>query len=92
MTQTIGNQGLMRTHHCGELRSDDVSKDVSVCGWVNKSRNLGGLHFIDLRDKYGLTQLSFKEFKGDLEVLKKCHLESTIMVKGKVSPRCRSDG
>ena len=87
MTQTIGNQGLMRTHHCGELRAEHVANDVTVCGWVSKSRNLGGLHFIDLRDKYGLTQLSFKEFSGDMDILKKCHLESTIMVSGKVKPR-----
>lgn len=87
MATTIGNTGLMRTHTCGELRLDHENQKVSLCGWVNKSRNLGGLHFIDLRDKYGLTQLSFKEFKGDLAVLKKCHLESTLMVKGEVRPR-----
>jgi aspartyl-tRNA synthetase len=87
MSEKIGHNGLMRTHHCGELRSDDVDQNVTICGWVNKSRNLGGLHFIDIRDKYGLTQLSFKEYKGDLDVLKKCHLESTIIAKGRVCQR-----
>ena len=79
--------GLMRTHHCGELRKENVDNEVILCGWVNKYRDLGGLHFIDLRDKFGLTQLSFVSFKGDLGLLKKCHLESTIMAKGIVKAR-----
>lgn len=79
--------GLMRTHHCGELRTDQVDQTVILCGWVNKYRDLGGLHFIDLRDKFGLTQLSFVSYQGDLSILKKCHLESTIMAKGKVVAR-----
>ena len=58
-------KGLMRSHNCGELRSSDQGKTVTLCGWVNKYRDLGGLHFIDLRDKYGLTQLGFEQFKGD---------------------------
>ena len=86
-TITIGNKGLLRSHTCGELRIDHKDSKVSLCGWVNKSRDLGGLHFIDLRDKYGLTQLSFKEFKGDLGILKKCHLESTLRVTGEVRTR-----
>ncbi len=87
MSTKLGSQGLLRTHHCGELRKSDVGTKVSLCGWVNKYRDLGGLHFIDLRDKYGLTQLSFTEFKGDLSLLKKCYLESTLMVKGEVRER-----
>ncbi|MCR9203815.1 MAG: aspartate--tRNA ligase [Halobacteriovoraceae bacterium] len=86
-TELIGNKGLLRTHTCGELRGEHEGKEVSLCGWVNKSRNLGGLHFIDVRDKYGLTQLSFKEFSGDIALLKKCHLESTIKVIGEVRKR-----
>ena len=79
--------GLMRTHHCGEIRTSDIGKDVVVAGWVNKSRDLGGLHFMDLRDKYGLTQLGFEEFKGDLSILKKCALESVVLARGKVRAR-----
>lgn len=79
--------GLLRTHHCGELRAENEGNEVTLCGWVNKNRDLGGLHFIDLRDKYGLTQLGFTEFKGDLDILKKCHLESVIKVKGVVRKR-----
>jgi aspartyl-tRNA synthetase len=82
--------GLLRTHHCGELRDQHVGQDVSLCGWVNKYRDLGGLHFIDLRDKYGLTQINFSHFlqhQGTLQDLKIISLESTIRVKGKVVPR-----
>jgi aspartyl-tRNA synthetase len=79
--------GLMRTHHCGELRKEHVGSEVILCGWVNKYRDLGGLHFIDLRDKFGLTQLSFVSFEGNIGLLKKCHLESTIMAKGMVKER-----
>ncbi len=79
--------GLMRTHHCGELRESDVGKTVTLCGWVNKVRDLGGLHFVDLRDKHGLTQLGFEQYKGDLAVLKTFSLESVVLAKGVVAPR-----
>ena len=57
--------GLMRTHHCGELTAANIGETVTLCGWMNKYRNLGALHFIDLRDKHGLTQLGFEQFKDD---------------------------
>lgn len=80
-------KGLMRTHHCGELTASDIGKTVTLCGWVNKYRNLGSLHFIDIRDKFGLTQLGFVNFKGNIEDLKKCSLESVIMAEGVVVAR-----
>ena len=79
--------GLMKTHHCAELRASDIGKSVTLCGWNNKYRDLGGLHFVDIRDKAGLTQLAFDEFKGDFAVLKELSLESVIQVTGVVRAR-----
>lgn len=85
MTNAI--KGLMRTHHCGELKASDIGLTVTLGGWVNKYRNLGSLHFIDLRDKYGVTQLGFVNFVGHIDELKKCSLESVILATGIVVAR-----
>ncbi len=52
---------MLRTHTCGELRLSDVGKVVTLSGWLQKSRDIGTIGFIDLRDRYGMTQLSFDE-------------------------------
>ena len=53
--------GLKRTHYCGVLRSTDAGKEVTVCGWAQRQRDLGGLIFIDLRDRTGIVQLAFDD-------------------------------
>jgi aspartyl-tRNA synthetase len=87
MTMSKIIPGSMRTHHCGELRESDIGKTVTLCGWMNKYRNLGSLHFIDLRDRYGITQLGFENFKGDVNELRKFSLESVLLATGKVIAR-----
>lgn len=69
---------LYRTHTCGELRKSDEGKTVELAGWVHSVRAHGALTFIDLRDRYGITQLTVSDFS---ETLTK---ESVIQVKGKV--------
>jgi aspartyl-tRNA synthetase len=79
---------LTRTHTCGALRAEDVGADVVLLGWVHRVRDLGGLLFIDLRDRAGLTQIVFD--KDDAEAMaraKRLRSEYVIGVKGRVQRR-----
>jgi aspartyl-tRNA synthetase len=80
---------MLRTHTCGQLRLADAGKSVTLTGWVQRSRDLGGMTFIDLRDRYGLTQLAFNmETNPDLCLLaRKLGREYVILATGKVVER-----
>lgn len=80
---------MYRTNTCGELRIDNVGQQVTLAGWVQKNRKLGGMVFIDLRDRYGVTQLTFSsESNPDLvETAGHIGREYVIMVTGKVVER-----
>ena len=77
---------IKRTHTCGDLHSGNKGNTISLCGWISKSRDLGGLHFIDLRDRYGKTQIIFHEEinKDAFERVKKLGLEDVIGITGSV--------
>ncbi|MBP5444596.1 MAG: aspartate--tRNA ligase [Acholeplasmatales bacterium] len=78
---------MNRTHNNGELRITDVNKIVELKGWVAKKRNLGGLIFIDIRDKFGITQIAVKPDNANYEVANQLKNEYVIQVKGKVIER-----
>ena len=80
---------MYRTHTCGELNIADVGSKVNLAGWVQKSRDLGGMTFVDLRDRYGITQLAFNEewSKEELQKARKLGREYVIQVEGEVIER-----
>lgn len=80
---------MLRTHNCGELRISDIGKTIKLSGWVQRSRDLGGMTFIDLRDRYGITQLVFNmETHAVLcEQARKLGREYVIQIEGLVAER-----
>ncbi len=76
-----------RTHNNGQLRISDVNTKVALAGWVSKIRNLGGLIFIDLRDRHGITQIVCKPDNACYEMLENVHNEYVIQVVGTVIER-----
>ena len=83
---------MLRTHTCNDLNASMVGKEVTLCGWVNSRRDHGGLIFIDLRDRYGLTQIVTdpNDFDDAHKFADEVRPEFVIRVTGKV--RNRPDG
>lgn len=85
---------MYRSHNCGELRISDVNKQVTLAGWVQRSRKMGGMTFVDLRDRYGITQLVFNE-EADAELCERANRlgrEFVIQIKGTVNERFSKNG
>lgn len=82
---------MYRTHTCGELSLGNVGNEVMISGWVHKRRDLGGLIFVDLRDRYGLTQVVFNPEKmPDMTVAEGLKYEYVVCVKGTVVKRAEN--
>ncbi|MGB5691932.1 MAG: amino acid--tRNA ligase-related protein, partial [Flavobacteriaceae bacterium] len=81
---------MYRSHTCGELRSSDIDQNVTLAGWVYKTRDKGFVVWVDLRDRYGITQLVLDEKRSDsslLEKARKLGREFVVQVEGKVIER-----
>ena len=80
---------IKRTHTCADLSKDNLNQEISLNGWISKSRDLGGLIFIDLKDRYGITQIVFNEEtnKDAFDKVKPLGLQDVIGVTGVVVPR-----
>lgn len=81
---------MYRSHSCGELRTSDINKEVTLSGWVQKTRDKGFMIWVDLRDRYGITQLIFDEERTPIAVVEKAKTlgrEFVIQVKGTVIER-----
>ena len=81
---------MLRTHSCGDLRPEHIGKTVTLSGWVQKARNKGFIVWVDLRDRYGITQLVFDEERSPKEVFEKAQTlgrEFVIQVRGEVIER-----
>jgi len=81
-----------RTHNCGDIRFSDINNTITLNGWVNKVRLHGQVVFVDLRDRYGKTQIVFDadEYEGDFEIIKKISMEDVLSIKGTVRSRLES--
>ena len=81
---------MLRTHNCGELKSSDINKMVTLAGWVQKKRDKGFIIWVDIRDRYGITQLVFDENRSTKKLYDKAKnlsREDVVQVSGKVIER-----
>ncbi len=78
--------GSMRTHRCGEVNESLVGQEIKLAGWAGRIRDLGGVVFVDLRDRYGIVQVVFEDGRP-LEIAKDFKLESVLGITGEVRPR-----
>ena len=76
-----------RSHHCNELRKNNIGQDVVLSGWINKKRDHGNLLFIDLRDNYGITQCIIDQENENFKFLEKTPLETVVKIQGRVVDR-----
>src|SRR6478736_5295528 len=82
-------ENMFRTHDCNSLRKGDIGRQVTLAGWVNVTRDHGGVIFIDLRDREGLTQVVFRPEENP-EIAKQSHAlrsEDVIQITGRVAAR-----
>ena len=78
----------MRSHYCGEINESQVGEEVSVCGWVHRRRDHGGVIFVDLRDREGLLQVVFDPDRPEIFAeAERIRGEYVLAVRGKVRPR-----
>ena len=89
LTNSNNNTDMYRSHTCGELRSSDIGRNVTLAGWVQKVRNLGAMTFIDLRDRYGITQIVVEEHSPEQtrNVAAGLGREYVLQAKGRVIER-----
>src|SRR5215510_2990535 len=85
MAEQLGD--LTRTHSCGALRADHVGADAVLLGWVHRIRDLGGVTFIDVRDRHGISQVVVRENESLMATAKKLRPEFVVGVTGKVQRR-----
>ena len=78
----------MRTHYCGEVTEQQLDSEVTLCGWVNRRRDHGGVIFVDLRDREGLVQVVFDPDSPEIFALaEQIRNEYVLQIEGKVRPR-----
>ena len=78
---------MLRTHTCGEIRAENIDATVTLCGWVDSTRDQGGAVFVDLRDRYGKTQVVIGPESGLVEEASSLRNEDVIKVIGNIAAR-----